>query len=499
MILTLLAATSGLSVAPLPADGTELKRQVLAADDVLFERAFNQCELDALRDILLPDAEMIHDQAGINRGRDAFMAPVRENICNGADAKPIRKRIEHTIEVYPLYENGRLYGAIEQGQHEFFLREADKPLLLTNRARFNIVWIYTVDGWKLKSTLSWDHLNPIENGPLDADVLEAGFDRHDDFSYMLSAHGVVGESVAIVRDGVIVEHRVAGIAAPGQPTSLDTVYNVASLAKPVSALIALKLADAGLLELDAPLARDYLDPDLEASPWASRVTARMVLNHTTGLPNWRYLDEGGDGRLRFITEPGTEYRYSGEGFEWLRKAVEERTGRSWDELASEFVLVPAGMTSSAFSYPAGRKSRLASRYDAEGGMIAVPPHAGVNAAANFTTTSEDYARFVIYTMNGAGLREPLGNASFEPQIKIDATKSFGLGWQLLHRPDNSPFAAQHSGADAGVRALALAWPDKRQAVVILSNSENAIPTWGLIIEEAFGPDGAAAIRANQPE
>jgi hypothetical protein len=130
-----------------------LRSQIMAADDVLFERSFNECDLNALRGILMPDAEMIHDQAGIISGREAFIAPIRKNICNGGAQKPIRKRVDQSIEIYPLYDSGRLYGAIQQGQHEFYLREKGKPLVLTNRARFVIVWLKTAEGWKLKSTL----------------------------------------------------------------------------------------------------------------------------------------------------------------------------------------------------------------------------------------------------------------------------------------------------------------------------------------------------------
>lgn len=79
MILAFLAAAAT-AMAP-PASAEELRSQIIAADDVLFERAFNQCDLDALHDILMPDAEMVHDQAGVNRGREAFMAPVREHIA----------------------------------------------------------------------------------------------------------------------------------------------------------------------------------------------------------------------------------------------------------------------------------------------------------------------------------------------------------------------------------------------------------------------------------
>ena len=84
----------------------------MAADDVLFERSFNECDLSALRGILTPDAEMTHDQGGIIKGREAFIEPIRKNICNGGPQKPIRKRVDQSIDIYPLYESGRLYGAI---------------------------------------------------------------------------------------------------------------------------------------------------------------------------------------------------------------------------------------------------------------------------------------------------------------------------------------------------------------------------------------------------
>lgn len=497
MIIRILAVVATASILPLPTTDIELRQQILAADDVLFERSFNECDLDALHRILMPDAEMIHDQAGINRGREAFMAPVRENICNGGSQKPIRKRIEHSIQIYPLYDNGRLYGAIEQGQHEFYLREQRKPLLLTNRARFVIVWLHTPEGWKLKSTLSWDHLNPIENGSLDADVLVAGFDREDDFDYMLAAHRVEAQSVAIVRDGVLIEERAAGAASRGQPAAIDTIYNVASLAKPVSALVTLRMANAGVIDLDQPLAKYFVDPDIATSPYAQRVTARMILSHTSGLPNWRYLDEGGGGKLRFIAEPGTAYHYSGEGFEWLRQTIEQKTGRNWEDLAREYVYLPAGMTRSSFLYPTGQEGRIASRFAADGSQVAFSPHSATNAAANFMTTAGDYARFLVYVMNGAGLSEPLRSEMLSTQVRIDETKSFGLGWQLLNKTDFPSFAIQHSGADAGVRSLALAWPAKRQAIVIISNSENAMPTWGLIIKEAFGEDGTDVLGLNR--
>lgn len=493
MILPFLAAAA----LQAPASRAELRRQILAADDVLFERAFNQCDLGALEDILLPDARMIHDQAGIDEGREAFMKPVRENICKGSGPKPIRKRNEASIEIYPLYENGALYGAIELGRHEFYLREDSKPLRLTNRARFVIVWAFTDDGWKLKTTLSWDHLNPNENGPLDADVLEAGFGGTADAEAMLAAHGIQAESVAVVRSGKIVEERALGMARDGEPAAVSTIYHVASLSKPVSALVAIRLADAGLFDLDRPLAQDYIDPDIAASPYGGRVTARMVLSHTSGLPNWRYLDDQGGGTLRFLYPPGERYNYSGEGFEWLRHAIEARTGETFEALARRYVFEPAGMLDTSYIYPAAKAGRIAARYDAKGEQVMAPHEAGVNAAASLTTTVGDYARFVAFVMDGAGLSRPMADALFSPQVRIDEHKSFALGWQILHDAKGLGAVFQHSGADVGVRSLAVMWPNAKRAIVILSNSENAIPTWGIILREEFGEDGAQVVQWNR--
>ena len=378
------------------------------------------------------------------------------------------------------------------------MREEGKPLVLTNRARFVIVWLKTVEGWKLKSTLSWDHLNPTENGQLDADVLVSGFGHSDEVDYMLAAHNVTAQNVAIVRNGAIVGEQAAGNASLGRPAGLNTIYNAASLAKPVSALTAMRLVSAGLLKLDEPISRYYVDPDIAGSAFAAQVTPRMILSHTSGLPNWRYLDsKSAGGKLRFLTKPGKTYGYSGEGFEWLRMAVERKTGQSWEKLAQKHVFKPAGMTTSSFVYPQSMRHRIADRFDSAGKPIPTEPPVKTNAAANFMTTASDYAHFIVFLMEGAGLSDGLAKDMFSAQARVSAHKSFSLGWELLPDREGGGYAIQHSGSDPGIRSLAIAWPEKRQAIVILSNSDNAVPTWGLILKEEFGQDGEEVVKANR--
>ena len=119
-----------------------------------------------------------------------------------------------------------------------------------------------------------------------------------------------------------------------------TIFEAASLSKPVFAYMVLRLADRGEFDLDRPLYEMLEYPRIAHDERYKRITARIVLSHGTGLPNW-----GGE-KLTLRFDPGTQYGYSGEGFVFLQKTVERVTGRSLDELARREVFEPLGMTRS---------------------------------------------------------------------------------------------------------------------------------------------------------
>lgn len=470
-----------------------LEEIILAGDDRLFIAGFNDCQMDVLQDTLSDDVVMVHDQAGRTSGLEAFLVPVRANICSGEGPKPLRRLDPDATEIYPLYENGELYGALQVGRHSFYLKESDAEPFLTNRARFVTEWTLASGAWQVKTAYSYDHMNPTENHPIDTDVLQAGFDQQDTIEFMMQAHLVKAQSVAIIRNGRLAEVRNFGEQSAGVPVSLDTMFNAASLAKPVSALVALKLIDAGKLGLDETLAPYDLDPDIADEPEAQRATVRHVLSHSSGLPNWRYLSE--ENQLAFGFEPGEGFDYSGEGFEWLRRAIEAKTGRSLESLAAEYVFGPAGMRSTSYIFPTGDAAALvADRYDESGQQIETVPHIVANAAANLITTAEDYGRFVAYVMSGADLDAALADEMFEGQIEQSEFFEFALGWQKTRGTDFTAF--QHSGSDPGVRSLALFWPDSGDGIVILSNSDGALQTWQKIITELYGARGWDVLKAN---
>ncbi len=127
------------------------------ADSLIFDLGFNQCNFDVLEKTVHRDLEFLHDQGGI-QNREEFFKAIRENICNPASvAKPVRKLTPGTLVVYPLKKDGEIYGAIQLGEHEFYLAEKSKPLRKTATAKFIHTWLLEDGQWKLYRVLSYDH------------------------------------------------------------------------------------------------------------------------------------------------------------------------------------------------------------------------------------------------------------------------------------------------------------------------------------------------------
>lgn len=139
---------------------SDLYLQLKVLDSLLFEKGFNECVLEAFQDQISDDLEFYHDQGGVSTSKAAFLKDVKQNICSSPLKKPIRKLKEETLEVYPLYDAGILYGAIQKGEHEFFIKEPGKDLYLTSTAKFTHVWLLKEDIWLLKRVLSYDHETP---------------------------------------------------------------------------------------------------------------------------------------------------------------------------------------------------------------------------------------------------------------------------------------------------------------------------------------------------
>lgn len=138
---------------------SELFKALKTKDSIFFEKGFNQCNLTYLEENVSHELRFYHDQGGY-QGYEPFMQSVKENLCGNPNYKPIRKLQEGSLEVYPLYNNGELYGAIQHGVHHFYIREPGKPDFWTGTAKFTSVWLKQGNNWILSEVLSYDHHAP---------------------------------------------------------------------------------------------------------------------------------------------------------------------------------------------------------------------------------------------------------------------------------------------------------------------------------------------------
>ncbi len=293
---------------------------------------------------------------------------------------------------------------------------------------------------------------------------------------------VPGVSMALVREGEIEHITALGVrnADARQPVSAETVFQAASLSKPVFAHAVLQLVDAGTLQLDEPLS-GFVPPLVPDDPASLRITARHVLRHTTGLPNWRREKYP----LRTYFPPGSRFSYSGEAFVYLQSAIERLTGEPLDAIAKRLVFDPFGMERSSYVWNDRFADNHASPHDTDGTVKSQHKPLEANAAHSLHTTAADYGRFLDGVVRGARLKEATARLWLVPQAcvprgRVEALErespeteldvAWGLGWGL--EPEAGFFF--HWRANPGTQAFALGSQAQRAALVIFANSDNGL-------------------------
>lgn len=311
--------------------------------------------------------------------------------------------------------------------------------------------------------------------PASGPELQAAMER--EIPRLLREGEVPGLSIAVIRDKKIAWSGAFGVADPasGAPVRPDTVFQAASLTKPVVAYVTLRLADRGVIDLDRPLWGTLPHPRLEADPRARQITARHVLSHTTGLPNW------GDDKLETRFPPGERFGYSGEGFVWLQKTLEKLTGTPIADLVRREAFAPLGMTRSSLVWEEGFS-----------GTAGVAPNGAIeqqaqrreaNAAASLVTTAEDYGRFLVAILEGTGLKPETRTAMLEPAIQVSSRYSdpasppheglaWGLGWGLQGPGGREAF--WHWGDNGAWRAYVFVRTDGSAGLIYFTNSHEGL-------------------------
>ena len=288
---------------------------------------------------------------------------------------------------------------------------------------------------------------------------------------LIDSAGIPGMSIALLENGTVAWVKGFGVRSVTNTAPVDdnTVFEAASLSKPVVAYAALKLVDAGKLELDRPL-REYIAIPELTDPRASRITTRMVLSHTTGLQNERIGDEP----LALAFNPGEKFRYSGEGFRLLQRVLESVTRESLDKLSRRLVFDPLGMTRSAFTW---REDFANNAAIGHGDFKSIRPPTRptvARAPSSLHTTAHDYARFVRAVMRREGVR----GASFDEMLKTQGSvapgAAWGLGWGLEISDNTRVLLHWGDNSNSGFTAFVLMDPARQKGVLYFANSTTGL-------------------------
>jgi CubicO group peptidase (beta-lactamase class C family) len=297
--------------------------------------------------------------------------------------------------------------------------------------------------------------------------------------------------IGIIAEGKLKQIKVFGEIKKGVSAPYNTIWNVASLTKPITAIVALKLVSQGKWNLDEPLDKYWIDPDIAKDPNHKLLTTRIILSHQTGFPNWRYMNESG--KLDFKFKPGTKYQYSGEGFEYLRKALEKKFNKKLEQLADELVFKPLKMNDSQLIWNDKLDlSRFAIGYDNKGNAYEPTKIKTANAADDLMTTISDYSTFLCSVMNGEGLSQKVFEEMNAHQIQTKKDKYFGLGFEIYDF-GNGEYALSHGGADKGAQTLAFVMPKTKEGLVIFTNTDDGYKVYEKVITHYLGENGKKLI------
>jgi CubicO group peptidase (beta-lactamase class C family) len=360
---------------------------------------------------------------------------------------------------------------------------------------------------------------------------------------IMQAFAVPGVGIAVVEDAHVVWSRGFGVthALTRAPVDARTVFETASLSKPVFAYLVLQLVDQGLIDPDRPLVHYRRLDYLADHPWIELITARDVLRHSTGLPNWRKYPA--TEKLVPMVKPGTRIDYSGEAIFWLQLAVETITGQSLDESMQVHLFGPAGMKDSSYTWNtdlaarsvyghrkhdaaeqgmppqmfreqwsiaeqvADRRGKPLSswKYDdavralpevmalAPVGLVTWPGDIVANAAASLRSTVQDYATFLTLMMAGRQrasweITEATRQAMLAPQIRIPGRwTEKGLGWNMEETRDGPVF--YHSGSNGDIfKNFAVGDAQRRRGIVVLTNGGSGSYVHQRVVRAATGYD-----------
>jgi CubicO group peptidase (beta-lactamase class C family) len=316
-------------------------------------------------------------------------------------------------------------------------------------------------------------------------------------STLMASERVTGLQLALIHDGRVSFDNVYGLrdAARNLPMTPATVTYGASLTKAAFAYLVMQLVDEKRIDLDKPIAsylpkplpeyRHYADLGREAR-WR-KLTMRMLMSHTTGFANWRFLEPGK--KLRFHRDPGARYGYSGEGISLAQFVLETGLGIDVGDEMQKRIFDRFGMKRTSMTWRADFAADFAENHQLDGKPYPHRRWDEAGAAGSLDTTAIDYSAYLAAVVRGEGLSASAKAEMIRRQVEIDSERQFptlteartarwkpiqlgyGLGWGVFETPYGHAFFKE--GHDEGTANYVLCVQPKRACIVMLANDVRA--------------------------
>ena len=357
--------------------------------------------------------------------------------------------------------------------------------------------------------VSGQTINRIDGTGITVDSLQ------NRIKYLIKTANITGLAVSVFNNNQPIFSKTFGMAdvkkkIPLEPTS---VMYAASLSKLVFSYLVMQLVAEKKLDLDKPLV-SYLDSalvdykmsegagyqDLKNDNRYKKITARMCLDHTTGFPNFRELTP--DKKLRIITDPGSRYRYSGEGIELLQFVIEKITGENYETLAEERVFKPLHMENTSQVWQQRFEDHICYGYNAKGKPYPLFKRGEANAAGSMSTTLEDFTKFYTALIQNQGITPQNFEEMTRKQVDIRSKRQFGpltdkdgpdndaiaLGYGLGGGVFKTPYGGAFfkEGHGNGWQHYTIYYPTQKIGIIIMTNSDNGESIFKELLALAIG-------------
>lgn len=316
---------------------------------------------------------------------------------------------------------------------------------------------------------------------------------------LLKKNGVPGIQLIYTKASAVKAYNL-GLRKSGttQRVAPSSIFQAASLGKVVLAYTTLRLQDRGLIDLDKPLLTYYAYPRLLNQPNADKITARMVLGHTSGLPNWAenpLAPSWKTSSLSLKYVPDSCWNYSGEGYVFLQKALEQITHKSFETIAQEEVFRPLHMENSSFIWQPRFAANASTGHDKTSQPTEIKRFAEPYAAYSLLSTAIDYNRFLQALVVGQGLKPATArllltpanaaNRCGTPPNPADASIAWACGVGLAttsHGP-----AIWHWGQNDDFQGFFMVFPARKESLLFFTNSANGLKMTDELLRLFIGP------------